>query len=183
MAFRACHFQRTPFNPVNMASLQPWERPSAETGGNEVGILERSQGLMLGTKSAAWLKKNEDKAFNAADEALEQVIETQGLVTSLLEKAKAGILPQVPGNEGPEDMSELAFAERIVTLNLSVLAGLEKIVTIRNKVVSGGTNVLTAALIGSAQMQAASRRQSLAGNQKTARRVGVDAIPPGVIDV
>ena len=64
---------------------------------------------------------------------------------------------------------------------MKVLAAEEKVVAIRNKVATGGTNILTAALMGSNALQFAAQRKERAVGTK--RKVGVDAIPEGVIDV
>src|SRR6187551_2788123 len=148
-------------------AVTPW---ACERDTREAGLLEQSKQYLLGAKSAEWLKKNEDKAFKKVDVALDQVSEVQSVLQELLDNAKRGVMPQVHGVDGPEDMGPLAFAERIAALAVTVLTATEKAISLRNKVSTGGTNVLTAALLGSAQMQSLSRRKALEGTGKTSRR-------------
>jgi hypothetical protein len=149
------------------------------------GFLEQSRHFLLGGRASSWLRKNEDAAFSLADSCLESASNTQAALQAILDDAACGIYPKVSvmreGEYVEEDISKLAFAQKVAALTVECMTAVDKALTIRNKVATGGTNILTAALMGSNAMQfAAARKERVAGVK---RRVGVDAIPEGVIDV
>jgi len=177
-----------------MGVLQPWEKApelqrtvstELETGKASDGFLEQSRHFLLGGRASSWLRKNEDAAFSLADSCLESAANSQRALQTILDDAKNGVYPKVTvmkdGEYVEEDMGKLAFAQKIVALTVECMTAVDKALTIRNKVATGGTNILTAALMGSNALQFAAARKDRGTTVK--RRVGVDAIPPGVIDV
>src|SRR6187551_2119806 len=151
-----------------MGTLQPWTNSPRTAGQGETnvgestsqtGLLEQSRNFLLGGKASQWLRENEAAAFASADECLSQAAEVQSVVRSILDDYQRGIVPQVTKNGEDVDMTPLQFADRIVGLANDSAAVVEKALTIRNKVATGGTNILTAALMGSNAMQFAAARK------------------------
>ena len=179
-----------------MGNVQQWQNPAATSRQTETlvgasaspadGFLEQSRHFLLGGRASKWLRDNEEDAFSLADSCLESAANSQRALQTILDDAKNGVYPKVTvmkdGEYVEEDMGKLAFAQKIVALTVECMTAVDKALTIRNKVATGGTNILTAALMGSNALQFAAARKDRA-SVKTSRRVGVDAIPPGVIDV
>lgn len=178
-----------------MGTSESWENsPSApgmlpkrlEAGaGNSDGFLESSRNFLLGGKSAAWLRENQEKTFPLVERSRQQLVALQEALGDMLSDFQLGILPQVTSHtpDGPveTDMSTLQFLERATDIAGTQVATLDKIAGVMNKVATGGTNILTAALMGSNALQFAAQRKERV--MRPARKVGVDAIPEGVIDI
>jgi hypothetical protein len=150
------------------------------------GFLEQSRDFLLGSKSAAGLRENQEKTFPLVERSRSQLVALQEALGAMLADFQMGIMPQVmkQTEEGfvETDMPTMQFLEKATALAGDQIAALERITSVMNKVATGGTNILTAALMGSNALQFAAARKDRA-SVKTSRRVGVDAIPPGVIDV
>lgn len=168
-----------------MVTSIPWtptlsvERSDETPCGTE-GLIEQSRALLLGSRSAAWLKRNESKAFEVADSGIGQALESQAILQKLHDDYACGVVPQqsvcnAEGKWEEKDLSPLQFAERITALTLNVLTAAEKAISIRNKVASGGTNLFTAALLSSSMIQNRVNRQERSANPAPRKRYGVDA--------
>src|SRR6187551_1448263 len=166
-----------------MGVLQPWEKApelqssvatELETGKASDGFLEQSRHFLLGGRASSWLRKNEDAAFSLADSCLASAASAQAALQTLLDDADRGIYPKVKVMKGEgyveEDMSPLNFAKTVASLTVECMTAVDKALTIRNKVATGGTNILTAALMGSNALQFAAARKDRA-SVKTSRRV------------
>ncbi len=180
-----------------MGKTTPWETTLSATRESEAlssrdrgsekgsGFLEQSRDFLLGSKSSAWLRENQEKIFPLVERSRSQLVALQEALGDMLSDFQQGILPQITKQTEDgfveTDMPTMQFLEKATALAGDQIVALERITSVMNKVATGGTNILTAALMGSNAMQfAAARKERVAGVK---RRVGVDAIPEGVIDV
>lgn len=148
------------------------------------GLLGHTRQYLLGQKAAKWLEDTGDEAFDSARKTLQQVKRVQAVLDELLDDYGNGILPQVTRMtaEGvvTEDMSPISFAQKIADLAVAVNSAADKAISIRNKVATGGLNLMAGSMLAVGMAQAAAGERRV---MRPARKVGVDAIPEGVIDV